>query len=47
MTNLNDFVLAELVQGKLQSLDHVRLFGNKPADVFAKNPASTPNAEKN
>ena len=45
LTNLNDFVLAELVNGTLQSLDHVRLFGNNPADVFAKNPASTPNAE--
>ena len=45
LTNLNDFVLAELVNGNLQSLGHVRLFGNNPADVFAKNPASTPNAE--
>ncbi len=45
LTNLNDFVLAQLVNGKLQALDYVRLFGNKPSDVFAKNPTPTPNAE--
>ena len=45
LTNLNDFVLAELVNGNLQSLDYVRLFGNKPADVFAQNPTPTLDAE--
>ena len=47
LTNLNDFVLAELVNGTLQTLNHVRLFGNNPEDVFATNPVPTPNAENN